>query len=142
MLCLAASGGLDSNVEGQGGKSIPRVYRSIRLRGDEHGQDRGRAMRRAGSFVGGVRRLEQRHLRGGDRERSRHPHLRPAHPTGFARCADYTDFYSRQSTAAGNAVTGVSYVHSRLTADTAGLIHTTNVDFNPRALVVSVGYSF
>jgi outer membrane protein len=89
---------------------------------------------------------------------------------------NYTDFYSRQSTAAGNAVTGgptsislpssigplgaaglsyritdrfrayasysVSYVHSRLTADTAGLIHTTNIDFQPRALVVSVGYSF
>jgi outer membrane protein len=89
---------------------------------------------------------------------------------------NYTDFYSRQSTAAGNAVTGgptsislpssigplgavglsyrisdrfhayasysASYVHSRLTADTAGLIHTSNIDFNPRALVVSVGYSF
>jgi outer membrane protein len=89
---------------------------------------------------------------------------------------NYTNFFSRQSTAAGNAVTGgptsislpssvgpladvglsyritdrfrayasysVSYVHSRLTADTAGLIHTTNIDFNPRALVVSVGYSF
>ncbi len=89
---------------------------------------------------------------------------------------NYTDFYSRQSTSAGDAVTGgptsislpssigpvgavglsygisdrfrayasysVSYVHSRLTADTAGLIHTTNIDFNPRALVVSVGYSF
>jgi outer membrane protein len=89
---------------------------------------------------------------------------------------NYTYFYSRQSTAAGNAVTGgptsislpssvgpladvglsyritdrfrayasysVSYVHSRLTADTAGLIHTTNIDFQPRALVVSVGYSF
>jgi outer membrane protein len=89
---------------------------------------------------------------------------------------NYTDFYSRQSTAAGNAVTGgptsialpssvgpladvglsyritdrlrayasysVSYVHSRLSADTAGLIHTSNIDFQPRALVVSVGYSF
>jgi outer membrane protein len=89
---------------------------------------------------------------------------------------NYTDFYSRQSTAAGNAVTGgptsislpssvgplgdvglsyritdrfrayasysISYVHSRLSADTAGLIHTTNIDFQPRALVVSVGYSF
>lgn len=89
---------------------------------------------------------------------------------------NYTYFFSRQSTAAGNAVTGgptsislpssvgpladvglsyritdrfsayasysYSYVHSRLTADTAGLIHTTNIDFNPRALVVSVGYSF
>jgi outer membrane protein len=89
---------------------------------------------------------------------------------------NYTNFFSRQSTAAGNAVTGgptsislpasvgplgdiglsyritdrfrayasysVSYVHSRLTADTAGLIHTTNIDFQPRALVVAVGYSF
>lgn len=89
---------------------------------------------------------------------------------------NYTYFYSRESTAAGNAVTGgptsislpssvgplgdvglsyritdrfqayasysISYVHSRLTADTAGLVHTTNIDFNPRALVVSVGYSF
>jgi outer membrane protein len=36
----------------------------------------------------------------------------------------------------------LSYVHSRLTADTAGLLHTTSIDFNPRALVVSVGYSF
>jgi outer membrane protein len=89
---------------------------------------------------------------------------------------NYTDFYSRQSTAAGNAVTGgptsvslpsswgpagtvglsyriaprwhayasysYSYVHSRLTADTAGLIHTSDINFNPRALVLSIGYSF
>jgi len=89
---------------------------------------------------------------------------------------NYTDFYSRQSTLAGDAVTGgptsvdlpaswgpaatvglsyrfsaqwhayasynYAYVHSRLTADTAGLIHTTDINFNPRALVVSVGYAF
>jgi outer membrane protein len=89
---------------------------------------------------------------------------------------NYTDFYSRQSTLAGDAVTGgptsislpsswgpaatvgvsyriaarwhayasysYSYVHSRLTADTAGLIHTTDISFNPRALVLSIGYSF
>jgi outer membrane protein len=89
---------------------------------------------------------------------------------------NYTDFYSRQSTTAGNAVNGgptsislpsswgpaadvglsyrladrvrayasysYSYVHSHLTADTAGLIHTTNINFNPRALVISIGYSF
>lgn len=94
----------------------------------------------------------------------------------FGVGVNYTDFYSRQSTAAGNAVTGgptsvslpsswgpaadvglsyriapqwhayasysYSYVHSRLTADTAGLIHTTNISFNPRALVLSIGYSF
>ncbi|HTX24459.1 MAG TPA: OmpW family outer membrane protein [Steroidobacteraceae bacterium] len=98
--------------------------------------------------------------------------LRPYFGVGV----NYTDFYSRQSTAAGDAVTGgptsvalpsswgpaatvgvsyriaprwhayasysYSYVHSRLTADTAGLIHTTDINFNPRALVVSVGYSF
>ncbi len=89
---------------------------------------------------------------------------------------NYTNFYSRQSTAAGNEITGgptsislpsswgpaatvglsfrlaprwhaylsynYAYVHSRLTADTAGLIHTTNIDFNPRALVVAVGFAF
>ncbi len=89
---------------------------------------------------------------------------------------NYTDFYSRQSTAAGNAITGgptsislpsswgpaatvglnyriaarwhayasynYAYVHSRLTADTAGLIHTTDINFNPRALILSIGYSF
>ncbi len=89
---------------------------------------------------------------------------------------NYTDFYSRQSTLAGDEVTGgptsislpsswgpaadlgvsyrvasrvrlyasyfYSYVHSRLTADTGGLIHTTNINFKPRALVLSIGYSF
>jgi outer membrane protein len=98
--------------------------------------------------------------------------LRPYFGVGV----NYTDFYSRQSTSAGNAVTGgptsvslpsswgpaadvglsyrigpqwhayvsysYSYVHSRLTADTAGLIHTTDISFNPRALVLSIGYSF
>jgi outer membrane protein len=89
---------------------------------------------------------------------------------------NYTDFYSRQSTLAGDAINGgptsialpsswgpaatiglsyrlasrwhayasynYAYVHSRLTADTAGLIHTTDINFNPRALVLSIGYSF
>jgi outer membrane protein len=94
----------------------------------------------------------------------------------FGIGVNYTDFYSRQSTTAGNAVTGgptsvslpsswgpaadvglsyrvadrvrvyasysYSYVHTRLTADTAGLIHTTNINFNPFAVVLSLGYSF
>jgi outer membrane protein len=89
---------------------------------------------------------------------------------------NYTRFYSRQSTAAGNAIAGgptsigltasvgpavtggviyrISrhfYVHaslswsqvdSDLTANTAGVIRTTHVQFGPRALVVSGGYSF
>jgi len=89
---------------------------------------------------------------------------------------NFTHFYSRQSTAAGNAASGgptsislpnsfgpaatiglnyhpyerwsfyVSYsasrVHSRLTADTGGLIRTSNVEFWPTALVVSAGYAF
>lgn len=89
---------------------------------------------------------------------------------------NYTMFYSRQSTAAGNAVAGgptsielpssfgpagdfglayrvmdrlhvyvsysASYVATRLTAETAGVIRTTHVSFGPRALVVSAGYSF
>ncbi len=89
---------------------------------------------------------------------------------------NYTKFYSRQSTAAGNAAAGGptsielpasvgpaadfglsyrvldrlsvymsyswSYVASRLTADTAGEIRTTHINFGPRALVVSAGYSF
>jgi len=98
--------------------------------------------------------------------------LRPYFGVGV----NYTDFYSRQSTAAGDAVTGgptsvalpsswgpaatigvayriaprwhayasynYAYVHSRLTADTAGFIHTTDINFNPRALVISIGYAF
>lgn len=89
---------------------------------------------------------------------------------------NYTRFYSRQSTAAGDAANGgptslslpasvgpaatvglsyhpferwsfylsysVSEVHTRLTADTEGLIRTTNIQFWPGALVVSGGYSF
>jgi outer membrane protein len=89
---------------------------------------------------------------------------------------NYTTFYDRQSTAAGNAASGgptsisltssvgpagtvgvqwklsprwslyasysASMVDSRLTADTAGLIRTTHIDFWPLALVVSGGFSF
>lgn len=89
---------------------------------------------------------------------------------------NYTRFYSRQSTTAGNAATGgptslslpvsvgpaaivgVSYhpferwslnasystavIRSKLTADTAGVIRTTHIDFWPRVLVLSAGYSF
>jgi outer membrane protein len=89
---------------------------------------------------------------------------------------NYTKFVSRQSTAAGNAVSGgptsislpasmgpagdvglsyrvmdrlsvyvsysASFVRSRLTANTAGVIRTSDINFGPRALVVSAGYSF
>jgi outer membrane protein len=89
---------------------------------------------------------------------------------------NYTTFYDRNSTAAGDAVSGgptklsltpsvgwaatagVAYhiannwhmyasysfskVSTNLTADTAGVIRTTHIDFAPQALVVSVGYSF
>jgi outer membrane protein len=89
---------------------------------------------------------------------------------------NYTRFYSRQSTAAGNAVTGgptsislpasvgpaatvglsyrlnhrwsfyasysASMVDSRYTANTAGMLHTTHIDFWPLAFVASAGYSF
>jgi outer membrane protein len=89
---------------------------------------------------------------------------------------NYTRFYSRQSTAAGNAASGgptsidlppsvgfaatvgltyafsgrwaahlsygVSQIHSKLTANTAGIIRTSNIEFWPGALVASVGYSF
>jgi outer membrane protein len=89
---------------------------------------------------------------------------------------NYTRFYSRQSTAAGNAASGgptsislttsvgpaltvgmsykvtrhfylyasasASWVDSDLKAETAGVIRKTHIDFNPRALVVSGGYSF
>lgn len=100
-----------------------------------------------------------------------HP-LRPYVGIGI----NYTRFYDRQSTLAGNEGSGgptfislptsvgpaatiglayhpnsrwgfyVSYsaseVNSRLTADTAGVIRTTHIDFWPRALVVSGGYCF
>ncbi|MGH8260080.1 MAG: OmpW/AlkL family protein [Steroidobacteraceae bacterium] len=89
---------------------------------------------------------------------------------------NYTKFYSRQSTAAGDAAAGgptsislpasvgpagdvglsyrvtdrlgvyvsysASFVRSRLTADTAGVIRTSDINFGPRALVVSAGWSF
>ncbi len=89
---------------------------------------------------------------------------------------NYTQFYDRQSTAAGNAASGgptsislpasvgpaatlglgyrltdhwhlyasysVARVNSRLTADTAGVIRTTEIHFWPNAIVVSAGYSF
>lgn len=89
---------------------------------------------------------------------------------------NYTSFYDRNSTAAGNAASGgptklsltpsvgwaatagmqyhiagnwnayASYSFSRvktdLTADTGGVIRTTQINFAPQALVVSVGYSF
>lgn len=89
---------------------------------------------------------------------------------------NYTRFYSRTMTAAGDAAVGgptsislpasvgpavtvglayrpfehwnfyasysVSMVHSRLTADTEGLVRTADVQFWPGALVVSAGYSF
>jgi outer membrane protein len=35
-----------------------------------------------------------------------------------------------------------SWVNSRLTTDTAGLLRTSHVEFNPRAIVLAVGYRF
>jgi outer membrane protein len=89
---------------------------------------------------------------------------------------NYTNFYDRNSTAAGNAASGgptkislpssigpaatigatyqfaprwtatasysASKVSSKLTADTAGVVRTSHIDFNPQALIVSVGYAF
>lgn len=89
---------------------------------------------------------------------------------------NYTMFFSRQSTAAGNAASGgptsislpssvgpaatvglsyeindrwhvygsysVAQVNTRLTADTAGLLRTSEIHFWPNALVISAGYSF
>ena len=89
---------------------------------------------------------------------------------------NYTRFFARQSTAAGNAASGgptqislpssvgptgtvgfsyriaervhvyasynVSVVRSKLTADTAGVLRTSNISFGPRAAVVSVGWAF
>jgi outer membrane protein len=97
---------------------------------------------------------------------------RPYIGVGF----NYTHFYDRRSTAAGNAgaggptsialpdsagpaaTVGMSYqlrgrwslyasysasvVRSRLTADTAGVLRTSEVSFGPRAVVVAAGYSF
>jgi outer membrane protein len=89
---------------------------------------------------------------------------------------NYTKFYDRQSTYAGDQASGgptaislpvsvgpaatvglayhlsnrwgiyasysVSEVNSRFTADTAGVIRTAHIDFWPRALVISAGFSF
>jgi outer membrane protein len=89
---------------------------------------------------------------------------------------NWTTFYSRQSTAAGNAASGgptsvslpssvgpaaavglsyqtssrwsfhlsygVSQIHSKLTADTAGIIRTSKIEFWPGALIASAGYQF
>jgi outer membrane protein len=89
---------------------------------------------------------------------------------------NYTKFFSRQSTAAGNAASGgptsislpvsvgpavtaglsyaisdrwhvyasysVAQVNTKLTADTAGVLRTSEIHFWPNAVVVSAGYSF
>ncbi|MGC2459827.1 MAG: OmpW family outer membrane protein [Steroidobacteraceae bacterium] len=89
---------------------------------------------------------------------------------------NYTKLYDRDSTAAGNALSGgptrlslpvsvgvagtagVSYrlphnwsvmasysasqVRSRLTADTAGVLRTTEISFGPQTLVIAAGFSF
>jgi outer membrane protein len=89
---------------------------------------------------------------------------------------NYTQFHSRNVTAAGDAISGgptslslpasvgpvgtvglswhpldrlvvnvsgsASWVNSRLTTDTAGILRTSHVEFNPRALVVALGYQF
>ena len=89
---------------------------------------------------------------------------------------NYTQFDSRQVTAAGDAISGgptslslpssvgpvgtvgvswrvldrlvvnlsgsASDVSSRLTTDTAGIVRSSHVDFNPRAIVLAVGYQF
>jgi outer membrane protein len=104
--------------------------------------------------------------------RSESARLRPYIGAGVT----YVKFYSRQSTAAGNAVGGgptridlttsvgpavtagltyqlsrhfyvqgsvsASQVDSDLTANTSGVIRKTHVSFNPRAVIVSAGYSF
>ncbi|HMD72754.1 MAG TPA: OmpW family outer membrane protein [Steroidobacteraceae bacterium] len=89
---------------------------------------------------------------------------------------NYTYFYDRDSTPAGDAISGgptkislpssigpaatigvtwrpaphwdlnasysASKVNARLTADTAGEIRTSHIEFNPQALILSVGYAF
>jgi outer membrane protein len=89
---------------------------------------------------------------------------------------NYTRFYDRRSTAAGDAASGgptsislpssigpagtvgvsmrltrrfslhasysISQVNARLTANTAGVIRTTHIEFGPRTAVLSAGYSF
>jgi outer membrane protein len=41
-----------------------------------------------------------------------------------------------------NASYSASWVNTRLTTDTAGILRTSHVEFNPRAVVVAVGYQF
>ncbi|HEX3835345.1 MAG TPA: OmpW family outer membrane protein [Steroidobacteraceae bacterium] len=89
---------------------------------------------------------------------------------------NYTRFYSRQVTAAGDAISGgptslslpastgpvgtigvswraldrvvvnlsgsASWVNARLTTNTAAVLRTSHVEFNPRAIVLAVGYRF
>jgi outer membrane protein len=89
---------------------------------------------------------------------------------------NYTRFYSRQVTTAGEEISGgptslslpvsvgpvatvglayqpfnrvvvilsgsASYVNTRLTTDTAGILRTSHVEFNPRAVVLALGYKF
>ena len=89
---------------------------------------------------------------------------------------NYTVFYDRSTTAAGNAAFGgptrlslsssvgpaatigvgyhvsgpwhayasysIAQVKSDLTADTAGVVRTTNISFGPQTLILSLGYSF
>jgi outer membrane protein len=89
---------------------------------------------------------------------------------------NYTRFYSRQVTAAGQEISGgptalslpvsvgpvgtvgiawqplnrvvvilsgsASWVNTRLTTNTAGILRTSHVEFNPRAAVLAVGYQF
>jgi outer membrane protein len=89
---------------------------------------------------------------------------------------NYTTFYDRDSTAAGNAASGgptrlsltasvgpaatagiayhisghwhayasysISQVKTDLTADTGGVVRTSNISFGPQVLVISAGYSF
>ena len=89
---------------------------------------------------------------------------------------NYTKFYSRQVTAAGEAISGgptslslpvavgpvgtvgvaaqplkhvvvilsgsASWVNTRLTTNTAGILRTSHVEFNPRAVIFAVGYQF
>jgi outer membrane protein len=89
---------------------------------------------------------------------------------------NYTTFYDRNSTAAGDAATGgptkislsssvgpagtvgftyklaehwefdasysIAKVDTHLSADTAGVIRTTNISFGPQALIIALGYMF
>jgi outer membrane protein W len=37
---------------------------------------------------------------------------------------------------------GASKVNTRLTAETAGVLRTSHIEFNPQAMVISIGYAF